>query len=95
MEYVLVKVWVRYIGTADSAGDMDSYSFKSTGSSNTLYDIPAVVEPEPELDVDLFSGGVYVGWMVLFAAEGETNLMAVFTPWTDWDNTNRRFIALE
>lgn len=95
MEYVLAKVWVRNIGTSDSAGDMDSISFKSTGSSNTLYDMPSVVEPEPELDVDLFSGGVYVGWLVLFAAEGETNLMAVFSPWTDWDDTNRRFIALE
>ena len=95
MEYVLVKVWVRNIGTSDSAGDMDGYSFKSTGSSNTLHDTPSVFAPEPELDVDLFSGGVYEGWIALSAAEGETNLMAVFIPWTDWDDTNRRFLALE
>ncbi|MCK4897186.1 MAG: hypothetical protein KAS38_00305 [Anaerolineales bacterium] len=95
MEYVLVKVWVRNIGTSDSAGDMDGYSFKSTGSSNTLHDTPSVFAPEPELDVDLFSGGVYEGWIALSAAEGETNLMAVFIPWADWDDTNRRFIALE
>jgi hypothetical protein len=83
MKSILVKVWVRNIGTTDSAGDMDSSSFKSTGSNNTLYEMPSVVDPEPALDVFLFSGGVYEGWITFLAAEGETNLMAVFTPWTD------------
>jgi hypothetical protein len=95
MKYILVKVWVRNIGTPDSAGNMDGSSFESTGSNNTLYEMPSVVDPEPALDVILFSGGVYEGWITSLAAEGETNLMAVFTPWTDWDGINRRFLSLE
>ncbi len=79
MKYILVKVWVRNIGTPDSAGNMDGSSFESTSSNNTLYDMPSVVDPEPALDVILFSGGVYEGWITSLAAEGETNLMAVLT----------------
>ena len=95
MEYVAVKVWVRNIGTSDTAIDMDSSSFKSTGGNNTLYDSPYMVDPEPTLGVNLFSGGVYEGWITLVAAEGETGMMAVFQPWSDWDDTNKRFLSLE
>jgi hypothetical protein len=47
------------------------------------------------LSVNLFSGGVYEGWITLLAAEGETGMMAAFQPWSDWDDTNKRYLALE
>jgi hypothetical protein len=62
-----------------SGGDMDGSSFKSTGSNNILFDMLSVVDLEAALDVFLFSGGVYEGWITFLAAEGETNLMAVLT----------------
>jgi hypothetical protein len=95
MQYVLVKFEVRYIGISNTAESIDSASFKSTGSENAIYDAPSVVDPEPRLEADLFPGGIYEGWLTLSAAQDETNLSAIFTPWIDFDNRNRRFLSLE
>jgi hypothetical protein len=95
MEYLLVKVHVKYIGVTDSAQTMDSSSFKSTGSASTVYDVPSVVKPEPSLDVALYPGGEYDGWVALTVATDETDVILVFQPWIDWDDTNKRFMSLE
>jgi hypothetical protein len=95
MEYVAARVNVRYISTTDKAETIDGSSFKTTGSANTLYDLPLVVDPEPALDVALFPGGEYEGWVVLQAAQGETGLTLVFEPLFDFSGKNRRFLSLE
>ena len=95
MEYLLVKVQARYIGISHLSEAIDNLSFKSTGSENVLYDYPSVVLPYPVLDVSLFPGGEYEGWIALTAAVGETDLMALFQPWADWDDVNRRYLSLE
>jgi hypothetical protein len=95
MQYVLVKFQVRYIGISNTAASIESASFKSTGSRNTVYDAPAIVDPEPAMDVSLFPGGVYEGWVTLSAAEDESNLSAIFSPWADFGTENRRFLSLE
>ncbi len=94
MEYILVKVHVRYIGTDDNYSNIDSIYFKTTGSKGTLYDTPSVVEPEPTLDANLFPGGEYDGWVALQAAIGETGVSLVFEPLFDF-GSNQRFIVLE
>ena len=95
MEYVAAKVNVRYISTTDKAETIGGSSFKAVGSANTLYDLPLVVDPEPTLDVALFPGGEYEGWVVLQAAQGETGLALVFEPLFDFSGKNRRFLSLE
>jgi hypothetical protein len=95
MEYVAARVNVRYISTTDKAETIDGSSFNTTGSANTLYDLPLVVDPEPALDVALFPGGEYEGWVVLQAAQGETGLTLVFEPLFDFSGKNRRFLSLE
>jgi len=95
MEYVAARVNVRYINTTDKAETIGGSSFKTVGSANTLYDLPPVVDPEPALDVALFPGGEYEGWVVLQAAQGETGLTLVFEPLFDFSGKNRRFLSLE
>jgi hypothetical protein len=90
-----VLVNTRFIGQALTAQSIGNYSFKTTGSQNVLYDLPSVVVPEPVLDAYLYPGGERTGWIVLSAAEGETNLILVFEPFMDWDDTNKRYLSLE
>jgi hypothetical protein len=95
MEYVVVKVRVQNIGTEDLPQTIDGYYFDSTGSANVLYDLPSVVAPEPSLDIALFPGGEFEGWVTLQVAQGETNVMAVFEPPFSFSSENRRFMLLE
>jgi len=95
MEYVVVKIKVRYISTQDKHEYIDDSYFKTTGNANVLYDLPLVVEPHPALDVTLYPGGEYEGWVVLQAKKGETGLMLVFEPLWDFSDRNRRFLSLE
>lgn len=95
MEYIAVKVHVRYISTVDESAQMDGSYFKTTGSASVLYDWPSVVEPSPELSITLFPGGEYEGWVILQAAQDETDLIAVFEPLLDFSGKNKRFLSLE
>lgn len=95
MEYVLALIKVRYIGQALQAQSIDSFSFKSKGSRNVLYDQPSVVAPEPTISAYLFPGGEYQGWVVLSAEKGEEKLTLAYQPYMDWDDTNKRFLSLE
>lgn len=94
MEYVAVKLQVRYIGTADRPGNIDGSHFALTGEQNILYDWPAVVDPEPELDVSLFPGGQYAGWTVMMARTGEEQLLVRFEPPLEFTDDNVRYLAL-
>lgn len=94
-EYIAVKVHVRYIGTEDRAASIDGTFFKSTGSAGILHDAPSVVDPLPQLDVSLYPGGEFEGWIVVQASIGETNMILVFEPLFDFSGKNKRFISLE
>jgi hypothetical protein len=95
MEYLAVKLYVRYIGTEEKPAFMNSYAFKTTGGAGVLYDLPFVMFLTPGMDVNLFPGGEHVGWVVVQAAEGESGVRLVFEPWFDYDGRNKRFISLE
>jgi hypothetical protein len=49
MEYVAVKIHVRYIGTIEKAENIDWLCFNSTGSASVLYDHPSVISPDPRI----------------------------------------------
>ena len=38
-----------------------------------------MTEPDPAINISLFPGGEYEGWLVLQAGQGETGVMLVFT----------------
>lgn len=94
MEYVAVKVYVRYLGKEDKAAGIDGSYFSLSGAKGVEYEAPSVVDPEPALDVHLYPGGEYEGWVVLQCAQGETGLILKFEPLFDLSGRNRRFISL-
>ncbi|MAT43861.1 MAG: hypothetical protein CL609_16120 [Anaerolineaceae bacterium] len=94
-EYIAVKIHVRNISPEDRFSYMDGSFFKSTGDAGVLYDSPVVVDPSPQLDITLYPGGEYTGWVVVQAAVGESNLLLVFQPLFDFTGDEKRFISLE
>lgn len=94
-EYIAVKLHVRYIGTVDDSSSINGYSYNITGSANILHGFPSVVEPDPALDIELFPGGEYEGWVVFQSIIGETNLMLAFdNSWT-FDDNETRYLAVD
>ena len=94
MEYILVNVGLRNV-EPNSGSDFASEisMFNSTGSQNTVYDIPSIVEPEPDMSWNVYAGGEVSGWMTVVVAQGETNVSLVFAPGFLEDDT--RYLALE
>lgn len=96
MEYVLMRVGVRNISTAERYLTMDEFAFNPTGSANVLHDLPSVVSPEPVFDTCLYPGGRAEGWVSMQVYSDETDLMARFEPAFEWfDDEQARFLALE
>ncbi len=98
-EYLLVNVHVRYINAKDEVSPyLTVEDFKLIGGQNILYDAPSIIEirsPEPYLQVRLFPGGEYTGWIVLQSAADETGLILVFDPVDDAGGQNKRYILLK
>ena len=92
MEYVAVRLLVRNISIADEARHLARYDFNATGSSNVLHASPSLVGPEPNLEVSLYPGGEFEGWMILQARTGESGLVAVFDASSSQDT---RYLSLE
>ena len=95
MEYILVKIRARYIGTADDYESIDGYFLKSSGEKKVIYDLPSIVDPYPEFDCALYPGGVCEGWVTMQAAVDEAGLMAIFEPRFELGDENIRFLSLE
>ena len=93
-EYVLLKLRVRSLGTAEKAEEIGGSMFHLTGDNNVLYRYPYVVEPEPELEIRLYPGGEWTGWLAYEFGIGEENPLLVFGDIFDLDETGR-FLALE
>jgi hypothetical protein len=94
-EYLAVRARVRNLNPADETVRIDSSSFKTIGSANVIYDAPSIVEPSPPLEAALYPGGEVEGWVVLQIGQGEDNVQIVFDPIFDFEQINRRFIAVE
>lgn len=94
-EYIAVKFFVRHIGTEDKSNSIDGFFYNLTGSANILHDLPSVVDPDPALDVSLYPGGEFEGWVVFQSIIGETNLMVAFEETWNFDDTKVRYLALD
>lgn len=94
MEYVAVRATVRNVKGGHGSDQIDRFMFESTGSSNVIHERPSLVQPEPELDFDLYAGGQVNGWVVVQARIGETNLSLVFSS-RQFFGGETRYLALE
>lgn len=79
-EYIAAKFRVRNISTDDEPEYMSRGSFGLVDESNVEQDSPFIIGLEQELDIYLYPGGVYEGWVVLQTSEGSANPVAVFSP---------------
>ena len=94
-EYIAVKFYVRHIGTEDKSNSIDGYFYNLTGSANILHDLPSIVDPDPALDISLYPGGEFEGWVVFQSIIGETNLMFAFEETWNFDDNKVRYLALD
>ena len=95
MEYTAVKVHVRYLGQPDQPMRIDNFYFNSSDSSGQIYDFTSVSLPPPKLEVLLFPGGEYEGWVVVQSNKDAQGLLLVFESLLDTTGESRRYISLE
>jgi hypothetical protein len=95
MEYTAVKVHVRFLDKPDQAMRIDNFYFTSSDSSGVLYDFTSVTLPPPALEVLLFPGGEYEGWVVVQSNKDAKGLVLVFESLLDTTSESRRYISLE
>lgn len=88
-QYVSLLIQVQSVSSADTFNLIWESDFKSTGDSRVLYNTARVVDPEPQLDFQLFPGATAQGWVTLLAPTHETGLMLRF------DKGGVRFLALD
>ncbi|MGC9356573.1 MAG: hypothetical protein ACP5GX_01845 [Anaerolineae bacterium] len=91
--YLLVSVWARYIGVEEGPVRAYTYQFSLLGSDQILYNPPALVEPEPELNVSLYPGGEAVGWVALEVDRFAERPLLVFEP--SYSDEETRYFALQ
>jgi len=94
MQYIVVKVYVRYRSTVDRPIGVDNYYFTDTDSTGTTYDFTSVISPSPALDVSLFPGGEYAGYVVVQSSLNSSNLTLVFQSVDDTTGESLRYISL-
>jgi len=94
MQYIVVKVYVRYRSTVDQPIGVDNYYFTTTDSTGTMYDFTSVISPSPALDVALFPGGEYAGYVVVQSPLNSSNLTLVFQSVDDTTGESLRYISL-
>jgi hypothetical protein len=94
MEYVMVKVWVRYIGTDSEGVQVGSLDFDVIGRSQTVFERESTVLPAPDFPgLLLYPDGDYEGWIAYFVAQDEKGLSLIFDPDTG-DGEDLRYLSL-
>jgi hypothetical protein len=94
MEYVLVRLQARYIGSAKRYRGIGESHCKLSGESDELRDAPSLTDPQPAFGADLYPGGETAGWATFQAEEGEEDLVLVVTPPYE-SGRQARYLALE
>lgn len=93
MEYVLVKIRVKYIGTADTLYVYEKM-FRGTDSTNEIYKSVSFIDvevPEPALEADLPPGGETEGWVAIQAGKDDAGVMLVVWPYVSYENNTALF----
>jgi hypothetical protein len=83
MEYVLVRVHVRYIGTDTEKQNIDRTFFQSIGSADVVYKRPSILDvktPKPVLQADLLPGEESEGWVTVVAAKADPAPVLLIQP---------------
>ncbi len=78
MEYLLLRVRVRYIGAKEQGQSLTDRAFFLTDRGGKTYPRPVVVQPPPDLLARLFPGGETEGIIVHLAEAQRKNLVLVF-----------------
>jgi hypothetical protein len=92
MEYIMAKLRIRYIGLNEHGQYIRDDAFSIRTNSGNEFETPSLVEPEPDLDFDLYPGGEAEGWVVLTAPEKTKDLALFFSP--DASGANDRYLSL-
>jgi hypothetical protein len=95
MTYIVVKVYVRYRSTVDRPVGIDNYFFTDIDGAGTMYDFATVFSPDPALDVALFPGADYAGYVVVQSSVTSSNLVLVFQSIGDDSGESLRYISLD
>lgn len=91
MMYVTAYVRLRYIGSSDTMQFVTDTKFNIISRTGETFDQETIVNPDPELRGDLFSGGEAEGWVAFFAEETDPlNLLLLFEP----DSNNQLYLSL-
>jgi hypothetical protein len=93
MEYVLVNLHVKYVGTEDSAYIYEKI-FRGMDSANEIYKSVSFIDvevPEPALEADLAPGDETEGWVAIQAGKDETGVMLVVWPYVSYENNTAMF----
>jgi hypothetical protein len=88
MEYVLVKIRVKYVGTEDTIYVYDKI-FRGTDSTNQIYKSVSFIDvkvPDPALEADLQPGGETEGWVAIQAGKDDAGVMLVVWPYVSYQN---------
>ena len=96
---MLITVRVRHAGEGAETLQVSSGDFKITGSRNVLYDNFSDEHScgfiDDDLSGELFAGGEIEGSVCFQLAEDESDLILVVDPFFSFEDSDRRFIALE
>lgn len=105
MEYMLVNLRVKYLGTNASA-HVYGKIFRSIGSAGQIHDAVSFIDvevPAPELEADLTPGGETTGWVAIQVGKDETDIKLVVWTYVSYENnaaifsetTPKWYISLE
>lgn len=95
LEYLLVKVHVKCTYDDSDEHYISGSDFKVTGDRFIQYSGSYAVEPDPQLEAQLFKDGETEGWVSFTVGQGEGNLVLIFDELLSFDEDRRRFIALD
>lgn len=105
LEYVLLRLRVKYLGANESIYVYDRI-FRTTIGDGEFYDWVSFLDveaPAPELEADLTPGAETEGWIVVHAPKDGTAVLLVLWPYISYENnsavyseaTTKWYISLE
>ncbi|NUM48200.1 MAG: DUF4352 domain-containing protein [Anaerolineales bacterium] len=95
MEYISIKLHVKSTYADSDEHSIGGADFALTGDQYIKYRGASVVEPDPSLDAQLFTGGETEGWISFQVKVGEGNLILIVDELLSFEDERFRFIALD
>jgi len=75
-----VRIDFKYISgpTVDTTFDVSTYRFDVVSSDGYVYEVPFVVEPEPDISATLYPGASHEGWAAYQVYDTDTKPVLAF-----------------